>query len=226
MTRLLYACLEFQSYPQGSSNFVFCSSLPFFLSLSLSPSLSLSLFLFLYLSLSFSSSCFFVTFAPKLFFLFFFIPYINELFLSVSPLMDNNFVSSPTNLPILAVSLPALSLSGCILLSPGSGGKQRGIHVARARVSRSLGRERSETGRQVAERVPVCACVVCVGTAGIGLSMMMVGRGRGRGGSGGGGSVRIETRMRRCDLSLSLSCLLYTSPSPRDCIVSRMPSSA
>ena len=36
----------------------------------------------------------------------------------------------------------------------------------------------------------------------------------------------VISQIRKTALSLSLSCLLYTSPSPRDCIVSRMPSSA
>ena len=38
--------------------------------------------------------------------------------------------------------------------------------------------------------------------------------------------VRIEKLMKRRYAGLSKSCLLYTSPSPRDATLSRMPSSA
>ena len=75
------------------------------------------------------------------------------------------------------------------------------------------------------------------------------GRGGGREGGGGGGgggrgggwflmirrpprsthcisSAASDVYKRQLSLSLSLSCLLYTSPSPRDLSTSRMPSSA
>ena len=36
----------------------------------------------------------------------------------------------------------------------------------------------------------------------------------------------VRMHMKRCALSPSMACLLYTSPSPRDATLSRMPSSA
>ena len=44
--------------------------------------------------------------------------------------------------------------------------------------------------------------------------------------SGMGPDFRVLTRMARKDTQVYYSCLLYTSPSPRDLSTSRMPSSA
>ena len=47
-----------------------------------------------------------------------------------------------------------------------------------------------------------------------------------RGGGMSGGGMTFNLQLHEFDLASALSCLLYTSPSPRDGLLSRMPSSA
>ena len=39
-------------------------------------------------------------------------------------------------------------------------------------------------------------------------------------------SIDVDSRLYKEDIEASIACLLYTSPSPRDGLLSRMPSSA
>ena len=47
-----------------------------------------------------------------------------------------------------------------------------------------------------------------------------------KGGKGGSGNLRFKSSTNRSPRRITKGCLLYTSPSPRDGLLSRMPSSA